>query len=607
MPVEYLHLTLYYLPHHEYLLDRFDFQKNELTQKLLNIKGRLEKEECLSFDDSFTEEERALSHKMYNDGILTVDEIVHSICLKRDFDPTQHFPYHWMTFLEVPCNYNAFPGLAQLTGEREQGGLIFIPEKLYSMQNYHYQVPRDEDEKEKVLTWLWEDFLEPIIGKGSCNIRPAFRGKTVFISSDEKPIINDVINYAIHADGSYLPFAWDSRDCEVIEYLKSKSLNEALHDNSLPSEKLQNVIRKKSKELWMYIMLQVDLDSFLTFNHDFLKKNLFKEVSLEEYYQQFYQTLGFRLDSLIDSWYDSKQVPLLDIQNARAIKIGGMIPNSSYQEVFYNFQVFNRGEVPGVIMTTDLQGWIIPPHEGREIKIRCLKNPSIKSNKSYLDRPFAQNFPSFINLTPEDAIEIKDTTAGIIRLDSSAFYPETNKNTIIVDNEDLGFRVVKAKGFNLLSLFRKEDNHKNYRTRFRREQTWTPVIDAHYYGFPIQSAYVKRADTGKQKVEWSTTLPQEGKYEVFFYRPPVRDSGTDPRQELYYTIFDGTQEHEIIASVNKDDMGWISLGVFTFTKDAKVTLCDRDRKEKVEVQYYGAPPRIVPQELVADAVKWVKR
>lgn len=126
------------------------------------------------------------------------------------------------------------------------------------------------------------------------------------------------------------------------------------------------------------------------------------------------------------------------------------------------------------------------------------------------------------------------------------------------------------------------------------------MIDLHFYGSPIQSAYIKQADAGKQKVEWSTKLPQEGKYEVFFYHPSPHDKTKDPRQEFYYSVFDGIQEHEVVIPVNHDETGWISLGVFHFTKDAKVTLSDRDRKEKIESKYHG----IAPQELTADAIKW---
>ena len=126
------------------------------------------------------------------------------------------------------------------------------------------------------------------------------------------------------------------------------------------------------------------------------------------------------------------------------------------------------------------------------------------------------------------------------------------------------------------------------------------MINGGFYGFPIRSAYVKQAGTGKQKVEWSTELPREGKYEVFFHYAKPTYIDMDRKQEFYYSIFDGNGEHEVVAFVNGDDVGWISLGVFDFTKEARVTLSDRDRKEQIKRNN-----RVISQELVADAVKWV--
>ena len=159
--------------------------------------------------------------------------------------------------------------------------------------------------------------------------------------------------------------------------------------------------------------------------------------------------------------------------------------------------------------------------------------------------------------------------------------------------------MVKSKDFNLLSLLRKDEGRLEYDTKYSRQTTWTPVINGGFYGYSIRSAYVKQAGTGKQKVEWSTELPREGKYEVFFHAKPTYID-MDRKQEFYYSIFDGSGEHEVVAFVNGDDVGWISLGVFDFTKEARVTLSDRDRKEQIKRN-----DRVISQELTADAVKWV--
>ena len=161
---------------------------------------------------------------------------------------------------------------------------------------------------------------------------------------------------------------------------------------------------------------------------------------------------------------------------------------------------------------------------------------------------------------------------------------------------------------------------------------WSADIKEHFQGSPVKSALSKQAAEGRQKVEWSVTLPDTGKYEVFFYytdrmgpelpsteryRPgerPFRGSASTlkkssasssyrQRVELvrrdlgYYTVFDGEQEHEVLVAVSEDELyGWVSLGVYDCKKKrVSVTLSDK----RVSDRGRG-------QQLVADAVKWVK-
>lgn len=601
IPNDSTRLSLYYLPRHEYLLDKYDFPKEELGSRFGSIKGSLEGWECIGRPTNSTEEEWAVADKMtVDDETLTELEAIGLVLAKRPFDPTEHYPYRWLTLVEVPCNFHCFPDLIRLTGERVQGGIVFLPEKLYSIKDYQYKAPKDEEEKERMFAG-WDFVLAPILGRGSCDVIPLLRGETLFVSSDEYPFMNDVIDKIAYK--GLLGHFFKVDDPSAVEFLKANSLKDALHDDTLSPDELQNIIRKKSAELCMYIMLQVERDSFERFYQDLMTNNLFKEMSLEEYFRQFHQSLGVRLDSLVMRWYNVDRLPVFDIRDARTIKLRETHRGPFFPDVLYNFKVFNTSDVPGLIMTTDFQGWIIPPHEGREIRTPSRTDGSSFSSVFYLEMPLAQNLPAQVTLRPEEiALGQVDTTVGVARIDSAMFFRDKNVDEIIVDNEDPGFRVVKAKGFNILSFFREETGRKKYGTRFSRQDAWVPVVEECFYGFSVRSAFFKKASSGKQKVEWNARLPREGKYEVFFYHVEPNSITENPYQELYYVVFDGKEEHEVIASVKGEDVGWISLGVFDFTTNAKVALSDRDRKNKVETEY-----GCFPQEIVADAIKWVKK
>lgn len=112
--------------------------------------------------------------------------------------------------------------------------------------------------------------------------------------------------------------------------------------------------------------------------------------------------------------------------------------------------------MPGLIKTGEHKGWIILPHEGREIRAW-----GQQYNGHIPQKPLAQNITATVRFKTKDMGNANvDTTTGVFKLDASMFPADKNANEIIVDNEDPGFKVVKPESF-ITSLFRKEKNGKN--------------------------------------------------------------------------------------------------------------------------------------------------
>lgn len=601
IPDDTTRVEVYYLPGHEYLLDKYDLPEEKMFEILAGNKHDHEYREGMyrMVTDLTVEEWESIRSE--DNWMQNMTELINIQYAKRGFDPRRHYPYRSLTLLEVPCDFHCFSSLTRLSGEREQGGMVFVPEKLYSMKGYQFSVSESENRDEDIENELNKD-IENLLWQGSCDITPVLYGKTTFIASDDCPVLHSVlVDMARASDG--LTYTLD--DVQLVEYLNGHSLKDALHDSALSSDELRNIIRMKSDELYMYMLLHIDKGAFPKFYFDSIAGNLFKEMSLEEYCSKMYDALGVRLDSLIEYWYEVDCLPALDIRDAWAIRIGefptGGILIAEPTDIIYHFKVFNRGNVQGLVKADDGQVWIIPPHEGREIKARTqayFKNSLFFSLSTLL----AQNLPITVDLKLECSdIARVDTATGVNKVDSSMFYQsEKLLDEIIVDNDDPGFKVLKAKGFDLLFLFGRGKRGSKYYNRVKPVDSWVPIIDQHCYGFPVRSAFYKRAGNGQQKVEWSTQLPQAGKYEVFFYHVKPYSVNYDPVQEFYYTVFDGREEHEVIIPVQGKEVGWVSLGVFEFTgESAKVTLRDKDRGN-----IGGENSR--PQELVADAVKWVR-
>ncbi|WP_059026320.1 hypothetical protein [Gabonibacter massiliensis] len=587
-------VSFYFHPAHEYLLEEYDIiPEDTLPKRLLRKKENLENEECIQTSEFI---KKYYIEKYYYKRGQDVS------------DPTQQYPYRWGILVEVPVDFYCFPHVMQRTGERVQGGIVFLPEKAYSIKAYPFKVPNVIEEEEKVdyiSNIRLANDIETFIGKGGCSIRPMLQGKTISIISREYPILQDVLSDISRKNRGTVSWTYPAEDCVAVEYLSRNSLKDALQDKSLLPEALENIIRKKNNELQTYISLFVDRERFRRFYHNFLASNLFKETTAEECFSQFYRTFGIRLDSLIESWYNSARLPLLDIRDTRAIKITGT--EKAYW--LYCFKVFNRSDVPGLVEIDNDQKWVIPPRAGREIRTRVLINPM--QSVFSMSTPLARNLPAMILLEPEEASYLSvDTTTGVFNVDSSVFLPAAGENEIIVDNEDAGFRVVKTENL-ITSLFRKEKSGKKYYDHVTGEDIWLPTIKEHFYGFPVRSALYKEVSEGKQKVEWSVRLPEAGKYEVFFYYTAFAGGGRKSipdwiefsslsekkKQETsrFYTVFDGRKEHKVVVAPGEDDLGcWVSLGIFDFTENARVTLSDKKMNEGYS------------QGLVADAVKWVK-
>ncbi len=552
-------VELFYLPEHEFMLDCYDVVTK--LKLLETIEGAKNSVHFYSYYSNY--EPKRLENKIA-------------------YDPTLQYPYSWLTLVEVPCNFHAFAGRSLQTGERVQGGMVFLPEKRYSVDESSYS---HEDKEEEACGRLVHEL--DLFSEGSCDLKPSCVGNTSFIQSDEYPLINDVLKLIFSSP--YRGIFGEDIEYLIVDYLKDHSLEDALRDSSLSPGLLDNIIRKKRDELLALLEIRIGKNEFLEAYHDFLKRHLFEEKNFEEFSRELSARFGVGLDTIVENWYRSDRLPVFQVAG-HGVSVG--------YDIIFDFDVFNRGEVPGIITLSDGKpGWIIPPGEGRSIRkyIKSIGNFNVSTILSL-------NLPSDIELPDESGNADADTTGKFLPLDASPF--PTNEDEIIVDNEDLGFAIHETRKFSLASLFGGvEVRAKCY--SFAPANHWGLILRTDCQGFPVKGAYSKRAGKGNQKVQWEPRLPREGKYEVFCYLPYdgrsyYADLAPHFSRTYHYTVFDGQEEHEVVLSLDKNDWRWISLGVFDFHGTARVTLSDKDRERTPENEKFG------PQEVVADAIKWVK-
>lgn len=556
--IDSVRMEVFYSPAHEFMFDLYDRLSGEKLQEII---------QDAKFGLGF----------YGHDQKYMVKRIMEKIAV----DPTLQYPYSWITLVEVPCDFHVFTGRTLQTGERTQGGMVFVPEKKYSLDVF----PAFSDDDNEIRRCLDMEFA--FLTKGSCDLNPSFMGNTNFVYSDECPIINDVLILAFN------PLLAAEMDVDVeyyvVDYLKDHSLQDALQDSRLSPELLDNIIRKKCEEFNAHLMIRIGKKKFYEAYHDFLKRHLFEETAFEELSREFVDRFNVGLDSIIKTWFLNDRLPVFEVD-------GHTIVSDKY--VVYDFKVINRSQVAGIITLDWEQGWFIPPGEGRAIRTW-----GIYANNTDISTILASNLPTSIELPcKEEDIDVDmDTTSWFLPIDPTSSLTRDN-NEIIVDNEDSGFSILETRKFNFASLVGMVETRARL-YRFAPADHWGFTIRRTCHGFPVKGAYFKEGGKGNQKVQWETSLPQEGKYEVFCYQPRderIMYGNLNFSREYHYTIFDGQKEHEVILSMDKDDCDWISLGVFNFHGTARVILSDRDREHDATDEEY------MPQEVVADAMKWVK-
>ena len=550
-------VSFFYLPEHEFLLDYYDcIPKNKWQNIIADARN---------------------SVGFYgNDGNYLVKRMMNKTAL----DLTLQYPYSWITIVEVPCDFHAFTGRTLQQGERVQGGMVFFPEKKYSEDGLFTSF---EDKKQEIIYRLNKE--SELFKRGSCDLRPTCKGNTSFVYSDECPLINDVLLLAFYPN-----LSWENHSLEIeyyiVDYMKNHSLEEALNDPLLSPYLLDRIIRKKCMELNALLAILIGEKEFHDVYHDFLKQHLFEETTFENFSQEIFTRFNVRLDSIVMNWFRNNELPVFEIDGHSTY-----VNEDGYS--VYDCKVLNRGRVPGIIrLDGDRLGRIIPPGEGRAIRT-CVPDANFG-----IATYFSLNIPSNVELPFERRDVYIDTTTCFLPIDSASFSIK-NENEFIVDDTDPGFTILETKKFNIASLFGRVELRAKYYNYPPDDHWGFTIIKDGGYGFPIKGAYYKRAGKGNQNVQWETDLP-EGTYEVFCYQPSKKNWATDISREYYYSIFDGKEEHEVVLSMDKNDGGWMSLGVFNFHDKGRVTLSDRDQKHNSANKDYS------PQVVVADAVKWVK-
>lgn len=520
-------------------------------------------------------------------------------------------PVNRLSIVEMPLNFRPYLRQGQLGSNFVQPELVFFPEKLFTES---YRSIKDilkllktkrsldsEVEGVALRSNVLNRFFEPIY-----NIMPMYQEFRTTIYSDKFPCIGDLI-YEIRFSRQSKDHLSLNEKVKTIQYWDGRSLRGALMDRDNPVEYI--MLKKKREHINSLIATRVEMMYMWDFIEDFVKCHPFQRVDFDVFAREFKDQFNVNIDSLLERYYADDRLPTLFVQDLKMESYNG-IPLGSCK-------VYNPSNIDGVLRVDGYDQklrrqrpnyFLIPAKSCKEIRVRNYTIPNFA-----VELGLCCNLPDKISIIFNDREETEKDWEGIRDVDSSTFRLPLNE--IIVDNEDVGFRLVK------------KDKRKKWGERFLKEQEyqgmenvgdeWILSISSSSYGYKIKSAYCKKAGMGEEYAEWMVKIKEPGKYRVAVHVPEylyaIYLGSFLKNARLYYQVFSEEGDTYVELDLNEEAPGWIELGTYEFSEgNYFVRLSDKGGTDLQPViktgmlKVKGNSNITCSQMIIADAVKWVK-
>ncbi len=520
-------------------------------------------------------------------------------------------PVNRLSIVEMPLNFRPYLRQGQLGSNFVQPELVFFPEKLFTES---YRSIKDilkllktkrsldsEVEGVALRSNVLNRFFEPIY-----NIMPMYQEFRTTIYSDKFPCIGDLI-YEIRFSGQSKDHLSLNEKVKTIQYWDGRSLRGALMDRDNPVEYI--MLKKKREHINSLIATRVEMMYMWDFIEDFVKRHPFQRVDFDVFAREFKDQFNVNIDSLLERYYADDRLPTLFVQDLKMESYNG-IPLGSCK-------VYNPSNIDGVLRVDGYDQklrrqrpnyFLIPAKSCKEIRVRNYTIPNFA-----VELGLCCNLPDKISIIFNDREETEKDWEGIRDVDSSTFRLPLNE--IIVDNEDVGFRLVK------------KDKRKKWGERFLKEQEyqgmenvgdeWILSISSSSYGYKIKSAYCKKAGMGEEYAEWMVKIKEPRKYRVAVHVPEylyaIYLGSFLKNARLYYQVFSEEGDTYVELDLNEEAPGWIELGTYEFSEgNYFVRLSDKGGTDLQPViktgmlKVKGNSNITCSQMIIADAVKWVK-
>ena len=525
-----------------------------------------------------------------------------------EYKSGRKYPYSYFLLVETPITFASFYRNNRGGSEFVQPGMAFLPErgmgvfpdveivrdyKHYPRDSKMYMEERSEKERcvgllESCFVQLFEDEVQFSRGfdvlerfvvynfggsnyrgfyyrdKNPYNVYSMFLNYTISFQSDQFPVM-DVMLIDLLKSFEF----WNTSNEDILEYLKTHSLESAVQNTDLTPYFVDQLLKAKSDELQKRMAVGgVRLEDAIAFLKEYLVKNAFQRVQFCDFDSSFSRQVGSGWSHLLADWYSVDHLPTLWVKDFDVATEGEEPKEMTIEELLERVELMKQGEqviFPGgvgrmhvratVYNDSDVDGVVSIRTEKASFDLETKKRVDrIRRNtkiSNYLVKAKSGVEISFtsddvvhgtildMNLSPFLPREIPfrtrngernrytlDTVQFTRELDHSYFLPAPGE--IIIDNEDEGFRLTapEKRGSFLRRLFNKEPERKtvSFMIEAEKGEKVTPgcAIRECAYGLPLRS-FVYMEQGGKASMEWKTSVEQAGEYDLYAYLPDALD------------------------------------------------------------------------------------
>ena len=455
--------------------------------------------------------------------------------------------------------------------------------------------------------------------------------------------------------------------------LKNQSFKDLLVKNP-GGDTLKNVLTIKGDYFFNLLRSKTGIDEFKDWFTKYIDDHRFKRVDILKFNDEIKNKFSFEFYPFLYDWFNGKEQPGFLFTNLVANEIvinersryqvtfvasnqettgglfnvsfrtgggrggggsgrgGGGFGGSGFGGGGGTFQIAGQGRgqisVQGRGMeAADISKIVyLGPHETKRVGIVLDAQP----RAMMINTLFAKNIPGEITLPIDEIIKSKDATREFSGEEIvSSDPPDTDQFSIIVDNEDAGFKVTRQNTENklkkLLGIQNKKGTTYQQVSMMSIPTYWQPVVQSAFYGKYVRSAVYTKSGKGDKSLTWITAIDKPGYYDIFCFigksadRMMIRAGGfgggartggaqgpggaggtgkdgngspLQPYKEFHYRIYHEGGSEEISLDYENAENGWNKLGTYYLTADtAKVVLSNLSTGRAV----------------IGDAIKWIRQ